>query len=234
MKILVIGGMHGNEMLGIDLVRSLYDEPVDNVAALFANQPAIDAGKRYIDQDLNRSFSGDGTSTEVRRAQEILKICSQYDIVLDFHNTYCPNNDCGFVGAGATQLLCNTASALGLDRVVVADYDCINKYAPNCLSVEVSVDSSRNSVALWRELVAILGRLDTIETKVAPTLYKFIYRMTLEDKNRYNLSVQKLKAFEKLPEDTAQKLGVSKRACPIFIEDKFTPYNYGGILEPID
>ena len=30
MKILVIGGMHGNEPLGIALVKSLAQEPIDN------------------------------------------------------------------------------------------------------------------------------------------------------------------------------------------------------------
>ena len=33
MKILVIGGMHGNEMLGIDLVKSLQENPLEILTA---------------------------------------------------------------------------------------------------------------------------------------------------------------------------------------------------------
>ena len=41
MKILVIGGMHGNEMLGIDLVKSLQENPLENIDSVLANEEAI-------------------------------------------------------------------------------------------------------------------------------------------------------------------------------------------------
>ena len=87
MKILVIGGMHGNEPLGIALVKSLAQEPIDNVDAIFANQKAIANDCRFINSDLNRSFPGDSKSSvyENRRAAEILKMTKDYDLVLDFH-----------------------------------------------------------------------------------------------------------------------------------------------------
>ena len=56
MKILVIGGMHGNEMLGIDLVKSLQEDPLENIDSVLANEEAIKVNKRFVKQDLNRSF----------------------------------------------------------------------------------------------------------------------------------------------------------------------------------
>lgn len=80
MKILAIGGMHGNEMLGIELVRSLADSPIENVDCVLANEKAIAARQRFVKQDLNRSFPGDATGTkfyEQRRPVELLNLCKK-------------------------------------------------------------------------------------------------------------------------------------------------------------
>src|SRR3990167_3969563 len=112
MKILVIGGMHGNEPLGIKLVKFINKNPINNVDCLLANKIAIKKNKRFIKYDLNRSFPGIKSSKlyEKMRADEILKLCNNYDFVLDFHNTYCPNNNCTFVGKNAKSGLCKLTS----------------------------------------------------------------------------------------------------------------------------
>ena len=58
MKILVIGGMHGNEMLGIDLVKSLQENPLENIDSVLANEEAIKINKSFRRDKLNRSFPG--------------------------------------------------------------------------------------------------------------------------------------------------------------------------------
>lgn len=235
MKILVIGGMHGNEPLGIDLVRRLQNEKLENVDAMYANQQAIREDKRFVKEDLNRSFPGSIKSSvyERRRAAELLKVCASYDIVLDFHNTYCPDNDCSFVGQAASDVLFDVSSTLGLKRVIVADYECINKYAPNCLSVEVSMTSPQNDVAVWTAKVKELAATSTIQAAETVQKYRFVYRMTLEDNEKFSLDGQGLRAFVPIPEALASKLGVISPAYPIFIKDTFTPYNYGGIINEL-
>ena len=42
MKILVIGGMHGNEPLGVKLVERLQKAELKNIDSIYANSPAID------------------------------------------------------------------------------------------------------------------------------------------------------------------------------------------------
>ena len=233
MKVLVIGGMHGNEPLGIELVKLLQNEPIENVGAIIANDEALAANARFADQDLNRSFPGNEASEayEPKRASELTELCKQYDVVLDFHNTYCPENDCGFVGETATSSLYDTASYLGLKRVIIANYDCINKYAPNCLSVEISMDSQENDIAIWREKVRSLSLLDNTPSANDITTYRFVYRITLEDRDKLNLVTQNLRAFQAIDPQLAKAMGVKSPAYPIFIADKFTSYNYGGLLQ---
>lgn len=233
MKVLIIGGMHGNEPLGIELVKLLQNEPIENVDAIIANDEALAANSRFTGQDLNRSFPGSKASEayEPKRASELTELCKQYDVVLDFHNTYCPDNDCGFVGETAARNLYDVASYLGLKRVIVADYDCINKYAPNCLSVEVSMDSAENDVVMWREKTKTLSLLEKIPGANDITTYQFAYRMTLDDRDRLRLADQTLQAFQKIDPQLAKAMGVDNPAYPIFIDDNFTPYNYGGLLQ---
>lgn len=235
MKILLIGGMHGNEPLGIKLVKMFRDKQIKNVDAIFANQKAIKANCRFISQDLNRSFPGNIRSKiyEQKRAAKIIKICRQYDLVLDFHNTYCPDNDCSFVGKSAIKSIYDISLRLGFNKVIVADYDCINKYAPNCLSVEISLTSKLNSSRIWYKRIIQLATSKTISTTLRLQRFRFAYRISLEDKDRLNLGKKNLKAFKPISEKLASDMNVESPAYPIFIGDKFTPYNYGGLLNKL-
>lgn len=235
MRLLIIGGMHGNEPLGIEVVRLFQERPVAGVEVLLANEQAVAENCRFTSQDLNRSFPGDSKDShyELQRAAQILKACQGYDVVLDFHNTYCPGNDCGFIGEAANINLISVLASLGLKRVIVADYDCINKYAPNCLSVEISMSGELNRADLWYERIAMLSRLKDVVTKADIEKYRFVYRMTLEDKRRLALDKEDLGAFQPLPARLARAMNVKSPAFPIFIADKFTPYNFGGLLNKI-
>ena len=160
MKILVVGGIHGNEPLGTKLVSRFKADPQKNVGAILANERAVAKNKRFINTDLNRSFPGNIKSLnyEEKRAAELIDICRKYDLVLDFHNTHCPDNDCTFVGENALPSVYSVASWFNLSRVIVANYDCINKYAGNCLSVEVSLTSKRMDAESWYILISELAK----------------------------------------------------------------------------
>ncbi len=235
MKILVIGGMHGNEPLGIEVVRLLRERSRPDVDTLLANEMAIKADKRFVSTDLNRSFPGDLASDnyETRRAAEVLRACEGYDLVLDFHNTHCPDNDCTFVGATAAPLLYDASGWLDLKRVIVADYDCLNKYAPNCISVEISLSSKRMDAKTWVRTIAKLAQQRSLPKATNLELYRFAYRITTEDRDRLQLRDKDLRAFQAITPELAQALGVQSPAYPIFIGDGYTPYNFGGLLNKI-
>ena len=231
MKILVIGGMHGNEPLGIGLVRRFQKKQVENIDATFANEKAIKANSRFVRQDLNRSFpGGKDKSYEQKRATYLLNLCRGYDLVFDFHNTYCPNNDCTFVGESANKNLFDVSAYFGLRKVIVADYECINKYAPNCVSIEISLPSKAMNTDLWYKRIIRLSKMDAVPPSGSVKKYRFVYRMTLEDKDRLDLTNKNLKTFKAIGRRLANSMGVKSPAYPIFIGDKYTPYNYGGLL----
>ena len=235
MRILVIGGMHGNEPLGQEVVKLFQSQPLANIDTILANEQAIAGNSRFIKQDLNRSFPGNRTSKEYepKRAAQLLELAKKYDVVLDFHNTHCPKNDCTFVGSSAEALLFDISSWFGLKRVIVADYDCINKFATNCISIEISLSSPRMNAQWWYGRISKLSNLVSLPRAEDIEKFKFVYRMTLDDKAAYNLSPESLKAFEPISVDLAKKLDVDTPAYPIFINDKYTPYNYGGLLNKI-
>lgn len=72
----VIGGIHGDEPCGVHAIETLLEADPDverPVALVIANEKALEAGTRYVDEDLNRAFPGDpdGETHESRLAARI-------------------------------------------------------------------------------------------------------------------------------------------------------------------
>ena len=93
MNIAIIGGTHGNEPIGIEVVKFLCNENPqfkNSYKTFFANPEAHKLGKRYVDSDLNRAFGKTGQSKgyESTRSSELEKeIVGNFDFVLDLHTT---------------------------------------------------------------------------------------------------------------------------------------------------
>ena len=231
MNILVLGGTHGNELLGIELVRSLGQNPIDGVDALMANPPAVAQAVRFVESDLNRSFGNQPNDTwERRRAKELTEVFTKYDIVLDFHNTQTPQNNCCFTGVNTQAELYSVAARLGFTRVIQATYECMNKYAPNVLSIEVSVGDSKDSVEYWRREIAQMVSMSSKRVRL-PDVYRYSRRVTWQERDE--LGIEKWRPFLPVRATIAQKLHVSEQAVPIFIGSRFTEF-YATLLEPVD
>ena len=103
-RVLVVGGTHGNERTGVQLIRRFQANPQElergsfKAETLLANELAIARNIRYLDQDLNRCFSdlllnNKPENYEQSRAQEINKrfgpkgANSQTDWIIDLHTT---------------------------------------------------------------------------------------------------------------------------------------------------
>ena len=101
-NILIVGATHGNEFTGAYLVKKwskanigerLYPEL--NISTMIANPKAFTDKVRFIEQDLNRSFSQkdlqdkDNISYEVKRARQIKQEIQERDIqvIFDLHTT---------------------------------------------------------------------------------------------------------------------------------------------------
>lgn len=104
-RVLLTGGTHGNELIGVHLIKKFeqYPELVRRsnfeTLTLVGNPRAIEAGVRYIDRDLNRSFDlqkwkheDSNNLYENQRAREITTKFGQggqvpIDLIVDQHST---------------------------------------------------------------------------------------------------------------------------------------------------
>jgi hypothetical protein len=236
MNVLVIGGMHGNEPLGRAVVAALRRAPIPGVATMLANPRAIAANARFTEQDLNRSFPGDPGSPlyEPRRAAVIMRRAKGYDLVLDFHNTLCPDNDCAFVGPSPSELLIPVASFIGLTCVITAEYDCINKYLPNCLSVEISVDGPRMSVPEWIQTITGLAAASSLPPAGLVRRYRYLRTLTNADRDTHQLTAAGLTVFQPLSRRLSNLLGHSYPVYPIFLGQNYTQNVYAGLVEEMN
>lgn len=106
-NIVIAGGTHGNELTGIKIYqkwlagKNFYRSkcPSANIELVHTNIEASAVCRRYIDRDLNRSFSNkllalqNPNSYEIRRAQELNERFgpkgpnTKTDLIIDVHNT---------------------------------------------------------------------------------------------------------------------------------------------------
>jgi aspartoacylase len=119
-RLAIVGGIHGNEFIGVYLVRKFQKYPhlinrnSFESLALLGNPKAILARTRYIDIDLNRCFIGDNLpatkssiyeelSYEELRAKEIQAILKSedeefVDVIIDLHTTTANMGICIIIG----------------------------------------------------------------------------------------------------------------------------------------
>ena len=231
-NILVIGGLHGDEPLGIEMVRGLQEKPLPGVTAIIGNPEAVRANIRCIESDLNRVFPGKSEGNlEERRAAEIIEIAQGFDLVLDFHNTRAPDNDCTFVGEEPSQEMLAAIGALGLERIVVCDCDCVNRHIRGSIGIEISISSALCNASEWRKRIAVFAEGITLERK-APTLFRLVRRVNREERERYDL--KDWRAFAEIPDRDREALGLPTGTyCAIFVNDAYTAQNYATLLTPI-
>ena len=97
-SVAVVGGIHGDEPAGERIVNRLADvlpsaggtEGRGRVRLIVANEPALEAGTRYTDTDLNRAFPGDIDSDEYERAlaPRVTADLEGMDAVLAIHTSH--------------------------------------------------------------------------------------------------------------------------------------------------
>ena len=102
MRILIVGSQHGDEYSGERLYRHIesnHPELLEYVNFMIANPKARKLRTRYIESDLNRSYSLSEDTYECRRAAKILEHIDteNYDLVLDMHTTTVDQPPCVIV-----------------------------------------------------------------------------------------------------------------------------------------
>ncbi len=95
-RVVITGGVHGNELTGAFLVKKWQKEPLETknikIEYLLGNPKAFKECRRYIDYDLNRSFSKnalskDSSNYEFERAKVLKERLKSCDFLIDIHTT---------------------------------------------------------------------------------------------------------------------------------------------------
>lgn len=93
--LMVIGGIHGDEISGIEKIRELEKRTLSKGSLLLipeANREAVKNGNRteYYMEDLNRAFFYRKDEKTFKITKEIIGVIEKYkpDMILDFHESY--------------------------------------------------------------------------------------------------------------------------------------------------
>ena len=100
MKIILNIATHGNERIALKIAREIKKLDLDErtLAVQIANKKAWAQNKRFIDQDLNRSFPGKKNGNyEERLAYKISPTVKAADLVIDIHETTSKLKDAAIV-----------------------------------------------------------------------------------------------------------------------------------------
>jgi succinylglutamate desuccinylase len=89
----IFAGLHGNETAGVFALQELIPKlkiTRGKIFIAYANPPAIEAGVRMVNKNMNRCFDKDnkGTDPEDIRAKELMTILDKSDALLDLHMFY--------------------------------------------------------------------------------------------------------------------------------------------------
>lgn len=87
-KILIIAATHGNEKIGVQIIKKLQIKGLDKYFDyLIANPKALQEKKEFIDANLNRVYPGKKNSRfyEERIAYKNIRIAKRYRYIIDIH-----------------------------------------------------------------------------------------------------------------------------------------------------
>ncbi|EMA24379.1 succinylglutamate desuccinylase/aspartoacylase domain-containing protein [Haloarcula argentinensis] len=166
-EVAVVGSIHGDEPCGRDGIEAVLADPPEverPVKFIIANEAALDANKRYLDTDLNRSFPGDADSeSQEERLAAALAAELQDCTVLSLHSTQSYDGMFALVDDLTSEMeaLC---SAISVDAVVQtkgANEGRLFATVDSVVEVECgyqgSAEAAENAEQVIREFLAATG-----------------------------------------------------------------------------
>jgi len=240
-EVAIVGGIHGDEPCGVRAIeRLLADKPdVERpVALVVANEAALSAGKRYIDDDLNRSFPGDQDthSHEQRLATRLGELLAGCETV-SLHSTQSYEDTFAIVnGMGSFER--QVCPHLSVDAVVDAGvFDRGRLFASVDTLVELecgyqgSDTAAENAYRLAREF---LGAVDALPGERRPARSDLsVYRLTRQVPKRqartyevYATNFEHVPAGEPFAAIDGQEIVAEEGFYPVLM----SPYGYEDVF----
>ncbi len=144
--IAVVGCIHGDETVGRKIILRLRKMKIrkGTLITIIANEKEMEKNKRFIDQDLNRSFPGKSKGNyEERLARNILKITKRADFVIDIHSTTTDVKNLAIITKKDKDTL-DLAYAVEPRRVILMKKDIAKKSFINYCKVGVSLEYGKD------------------------------------------------------------------------------------------
>lgn len=222
-NILVIGGTHGNERTGIQVVRRLARLRFPGIKFVIANEVAVRKNVRCVETDLNRSTGRIfPISYEEQRATYLAKLIRAAQVVVEFHNTPAVSGTCGIVTMPPSKFHYAMAAHFGMRRIVIMPAaGSLSGLAPRKF---FSLEISTRDIRLRRpdflcDRIAGLSKRRLEKVRKVP-VYRFtgttVMATTLA---RLGLSRSAFKNFKPISKRLCRQLGISSRKvlAPIFV-----------------
>ena len=160
-RVAIVGGIHGDEPAGERIVRRLAAEldeegaGTGSVRLIIANEPALAAGTRYTDTDLNRVFPGDADSDEYERAlaPRLTAELEGMDAVLALHSSHSAPPPFA-IYSKLTPSVRRTVTGMPVDYVVDSGdlrSTTLDSVVPHTVSIEVGRQGSEEAVEFGYE-----------------------------------------------------------------------------------
>ena len=223
MKILIIGGTHGDERTGVDVVSRLRRKPVAGVDVLIANPRATKAGLRFIETDLNRSFGRENPqSYEEKRAVTIASVLRRYDFVLEFHNTT-SRTTCGIVtNEFPTSQQLAVLEHFNVRYLVIMSpgRSLIGRVPSRAVSLEISIRNRKLCVEFLIEKIKTMAC-----EKFVPAVSVKVYRdrgikVTVAQLTALGLDLNHFKDFRPIRKERAGLLDLKHPCIPFLVDEK--------------
>lgn len=184
-KVLVIGCVHGDELIGEKVISELRKLIISHgtLVTVLANTHAMKAKKRFIDQDLNRSFPGEIQGNhEERLAHSLAPLLKEADIVLDIHSTTTDTTS-AVILTKVNQPIRQLLSIFNPKRVVVMEKKvgktALTGYCKAGISFEYGKDKSKEAyketLTDVKKILEGLGMIEGKKNGVPKTAHKTEY-----------------------------------------------------------
>lgn len=204
-EIAVVGGIHGDEPSGVHAVEQLMEQRprVDRpVKLVVANEAAIEQGRRYVDEDLNRAFPGDprGPTHESRLAAGLADEIAGCR-TLAMHSTQShpePFAVISQVDQFARQVVprLSVTAAVGTGEYVAGRLFATGGVIEIEAGLQGSEAAAENAVRLSREFLAAEGALREPREPQSVPLYRLRRTLPKDPADRYEVFVDNFAEVE--------------------------------------
>ncbi|MEN9328744.1 MAG: hypothetical protein RI947_1552 [Candidatus Parcubacteria bacterium] len=222
--IFIIGGMHGNEPTGISVARYFSARKIPGITGILAHPQAITNKTRYIETDLNRSFSASlPTSLEEHLADSLKPRLKLYDAIIDIHNTRAAHTTCAIVTTEPTNLQLALAAHFGFSRMVIMPP--MGSLISQHPRISISFEIAHNDMKRFRPdtLIDTITCLDleSLSQKKKVTLFRRVGSLQKKTMERTGIRLKELQNFKALTAHQKRLLSLDQNICycPIFKKD---------------